>query len=91
MIVKKELPTYPADCHWACQPKACFDEETMLEWIEVILKPYVALAPPHIVPIVLLDSFKVHMVGSVSRAIQALGAEVKFIPPAAPGSSSPST
>ena len=48
----------------------------MLKWVEVVLKPYVALAPPHIVPIVLLDSFKVHMVGSVTRAIEALGCEV---------------
>ena len=57
----------------------------MLEWVEVILKPYVALAPPHIVPIVLLDSFKVHMLGSVTRAIQALSAEVEFIPPGCTG------
>ena len=57
----------------------------MLEWVEVVLKPYVALAPPHIVPIVLLDSFKVHMVGSVTSAIQALGCEVMFIPPGCTG------
>ncbi len=37
--------------------------------------------PPGIVPILFLDSFKVHMLGSIVSKIQALGVEVEFIPP----------
>lgn len=85
-IAKRELPTFPADCHYACQKKAWFDEIVMLEWVEVILKPYVAdHVPPGIIPIILLDSFSVHQKGSVVNAIQALGVEVEFIPPGCTG------
>ncbi len=85
-IARHELPTYPDNCHWACQGKAWFDEEIMLEWVEMVLKPYLLGAPRYIVPfLILLDSFKVHMLGSAVKAIQALGAEVEFIPPGCTG------
>ena len=57
----------------------------MLEWIEHILKPCIADVPPVIVPILFLDSFTVHKMGSVVNAIQALGVEVDFIPPGCTG------
>ena len=57
----------------------------MLEWIEDVLKPNVANVPPGIVPILFLDSFTVHKMGSVVNAIQALGVEVDFIPPGCTG------
>ena len=37
----------------------------MIEWVDDVLAPYVATAPPGIIPILFLDSFKVHMLGSV--------------------------
>ena len=77
----RELPTLPDDLHYACQDKAWFDEATMLVWVRDVLGPYVAGAPRMIVPILFLDSFKVHMKASVVNAIQALGVEVIFIPP----------
>ena len=53
----------------------------MLDWIEVVLKPYVANVPPGIVPSLILDLFTIHKMGSVVNAIQDLGVEVDFIPP----------
>ena len=84
-IARRELPTYPDNCHWACQAKAWFDENIMLEWVEQVLKPYLVSAPPYVVPLILLDSFKVHMLRSAVEAIQSLGAEVEFIPPGCTG------
>ena len=49
------------------------------------LKPYLSGAPHYIVPLILLDSFKVHMLRSAVEAIQSLGAEVEFIPPGCTG------
>ena len=57
----------------------------MLEWVDDVLVPYVATAPPGIVPILFLDSFKVHMLRSIVSKIQALGVEVEFIPPGCTG------
>ncbi len=54
-IARHELPTYPDNCHWACQGKVLwFDEEIMLEWVEMVLKPYLLDAPRYIVPLILL-------------------------------------
>jgi hypothetical protein len=63
----------------------------MLDWVDYVLKPYVATAPVGIIPILFLDSFKVHLLGSVANAIQGLGVELEIIPPAAPVSCSQST
>ncbi len=57
----------------------------MLEWIDEVLAPHVATAPPGIVPLLFLDSFAVHMMGSVVNKIQELGVEVDFIPPGCTG------
>ncbi len=51
----------------------------MLDWVEHVLAPYVATALPGIVPILLLDQFRVHKMGLIVNAIQALGVQVKFI------------
>ncbi len=52
----------------------------MLNWVKLVLAPYLATAPKGIVPILFLDMFKVHMMQSVVQAIQALGVQVEFIP-----------
>jgi hypothetical protein len=57
----------------------------MLEWVCMILVPYIAVAPHHIIPLLLLDSFTVHMKSSIVTAIQALGVQVEFIPPGCTG------
>ncbi len=52
----------------------------MLDWVALVLKPYVATAPKGIIPAIFLDMFSVHMMVLVVNAIQALGVQVKFIP-----------
>ena len=80
-IKRRKLETYPAGAVYKCQAKAWFSEDIMLEWVSDVLAPYVATAPPGVVPLLYLDSFRVHMMGSVVSAIQALGVEVElFIP-----------
>jgi hypothetical protein len=37
------------------------DERVMLCWVEDVLAPYVALAPPGIIPVILLDSYRCHI------------------------------
>jgi len=56
------------------------DERVMIAWVDEILKPYVANAPEHIIPILILDSYRCHMMGSVVQRIQELGVEVRHIP-----------
>jgi hypothetical protein len=60
--------------------KAWFNKQVMLNWVKLVLAPYLATAPKGIVPILFLDMFKVHMMQSVVQAIQALGVQVEFIP-----------
>ncbi len=81
MIAKKEPPTLPAGLIYHIQEKAWFSEDIMFDWIEVVLKPYVANVPEGIVTILFLDSFTVHKMGRIVNGIQALGVEVDFIPP----------
>jgi hypothetical protein len=60
--------------------KAWFNEQVMLDWFALVLKPYVAIVPKGIIPVIFLDMFSVHMMALVVNAIQALGVQVKFIP-----------
>jgi hypothetical protein len=84
-IATRELCDHPQEMKYAMQPKAWFDEATMLDWVDYVLKPYVAMAPVGIIPILFLDSFKVHILGSVADAIQGLGVELEIIPPGCTG------
>jgi hypothetical protein len=66
--------------HYTVQKKGWFDERVMLEWVNNVLAPYIVTAPPDVIPLLLLDSFKVHLKGTITDAIQALGVEIEFIP-----------
>jgi hypothetical protein len=82
-IATKDLKNYPSGCLYACQAKAWMDEDKMNEWIDVVLIPWVKkrrAVNPYCVPLLLLDSYRVHMMGSVVLRIQALGVEVQHIP-----------
>ena len=70
----RKLATNPAGAVYKCQSKAWFSKDIMLEWVHKVLAPYVTTPPPGIVPLLYLDSFRVHMMGSVVGAIQALSA-----------------
>ena len=52
----------------------------MLIRVEKVLKPYIESAPEGIVPLLLLDSYRCHVMASVVNEIQDLGVEVEHIP-----------
>ncbi len=52
----------------------------MLAWVNEVLMPYVATALDHVVPLLILDSYRCHMMGSIVQQIQELGVEVQHIP-----------
>ena len=79
-IEKREVPTYVKDILYGIQPNAWMDERMMLIWVQQVLKPYVKDVPIGIVPLLFLDSYRCHMMGSVVTAIQELGVEVEHIP-----------
>ena len=58
------------------------DETCMLRWVDEVLKPYLVVnrPPPGIVPVILLDAYRCHMMGSVTDAIADLGIEIVSIP-----------
>jgi DDE superfamily endonuclease len=65
------------------------DERVMLQWADDVLKPYVATAPPDIVPLLFLDSYKCHLMSSVVNKIQDLGIKVQHIPGGCTGLTQP--
>lgn len=79
-IAKSELPTYPDSGHYLCQPKAWMDEQAMIKWIDLVLVPWKNAKPPGVVPTLILDAYRVHMMGNIVNQIQSLGIEVVHIP-----------
>jgi hypothetical protein len=79
-IVQREFPTYENNVIHLCQVNAWMDEEAMLVWIEQVLCPHIETAPPGILPVLFLDSYRCHMMASVVGKIQDLGVEVDHIP-----------
>ena len=79
-IVTREFPEFPDGILYTCQDNAWMDEKVMLQWVKKILKPYVDGAPDEVVPLLFLDSYRCHIMGSVVTAIQNLGVEVEHIP-----------
>ena len=79
-IATTEFATYPDGHFYACQKNAWMDERVMLLWAEKVLKPYVETAPEHVIPLLILDSYRCHMMASVVQAIQEMGVEVVHIP-----------
>jgi hypothetical protein len=49
-------------------------------WIDEVLAPYVASVPKRIVPLLLLDQYKCHLMASIVNRIEALGVQVEHIP-----------
>jgi hypothetical protein len=65
------------------------DKEGLLQWIDEILKPYIATVPPGVVPLLFLDSYKCHLMAEVVNKIQDLGVEVDHIPGGCTGLTQP--
>ena len=70
----KELPTYPQVMIYTCQDNAWVDERVMLLWVEQVLKPYVIKAP-----LLFLNYFQCHMMGSVVESIQELRGQIGYL------------
>ena len=75
-----EKSGFPADCSYICQDRAWMDEAVMLQWVKDVLELWSKHVPAGIVPYLLLDSYKCHLMSSVVHAIQDLGIEVDHIP-----------
>ena len=48
-------------------------------WVDVVLKPYVEDIPMGIVPLLILDSYRCHMMASLVQKINNLGVQVEHI------------
>jgi hypothetical protein len=79
-IKKTEFSTYPTDMLYQMQKNAWMDKGVMLFWVERVLKPYIEAAPEHVIPIIFLDLYRCHIMGSVVNAIRSLRCEVQHIP-----------
>jgi len=64
-IATRDLATYPCGCIYGCQSAAWRYEVGMLQWVEQLLKPYVLEASSHVVPLLLLDSYRCRMMSLV--------------------------
>ena len=80
-IQQREFPSYRNESIYACQDRAWMDEKVLQEWVQKVLKPHAEKAPPGIHPILLLDSYRCHLMSSVIDEISsALGVQVEHIP-----------
>ncbi len=52
----------------------------MKRWVDKVLQPYVATAPDDDIPVLLLDSYRCHIMALIANRSTALGAEVIHIP-----------
>jgi hypothetical protein len=79
-VSHREVPTLPVGIVYRLNKKVWFNKQIVLNWVKHVLAPYIALVPPGIIPILLLDQFRVYKMGLIFNAIQALGVQVQFIP-----------
>ena len=79
-IETREFPTFPDQNLYVCQERAWMDERVMRIWVRLVLKPHIEQAPEGVQPIILLDSYRCHMMASIVNAIQDLGVRIENIP-----------
>ena len=60
-LIACEFATYPGEGHYTCQKKAWMDKEMMEKWIEDILVPWQNEKGPDVIPILILDAYRVHI------------------------------
>ncbi len=78
-IAKIELSIYLKDGYCTCQENAWCDKAQMLVWIAGPLTKWKMTLYSSIVPIFVLQAFKVHMMAEVINAIENLGIDVVLI------------
>ena len=79
-MVKCQFPSYIVCSLYACQENSWMDEACMLQWVNDILKPNFQTAYLRIIPALLLDLYRCHMMSSIVEAINDLGVHVEYIP-----------
>ena len=86
-IVNREFPNNPYRDQVAlcCQHAAWQDENNMLEWVEVILVPYLQEKAEGAPAVILLDHFSAHWTDEVDARIRELGVQPYKIPPGCTG------
>ncbi len=79
-IALHEFLMFPAARTYECQDKAWMDEGRMHEWINIVLRPWEEARdlnqPCMQPPILILDSYCIHQMGSVINRIQLMRGEV---------------
>ena len=78
--VQQELKIFPERAVYTIQHNAWMDESVMLQRVDQVLKPWSETVPDDIVPYLLLDSYKVHLMTSVTCHVESLRIEVDHIP-----------
>ena len=56
------------------------NDGVMNKWIDLVLIPWKNEKAPGIVPLLILDAYRIHMMGNIVNQIQSLGIEVIHIP-----------
>jgi hypothetical protein len=82
-IAIRQLPTFPMreNMELNCQDNAWVDEATMIKWIDRVLAPYLQENAAGRSPILVLDSYKVHLMDSIKTRIESLGVRLEYVPP----------
>ena len=75
-----EKSGYLVDCSYICQERAWMDEAVMLQWVKQVLEPWSKNVPDGIMPYLLLDSYKCHLMSSVVHSMQGLRIKVDHVP-----------
>jgi len=80
-ITRRKLPNLDPASIYACQDAAWMDERCMLIWVDEVFSVYLVANPPPegVQPVLLLDSYRCHMMASVVSRIEAMGVHVIHI------------
>ena len=78
--IEREFRNYPEGARYDVQDRAWMDEHTMKKWVDDVLIPYCETAPAGIHPLIILDSYRCHMMKSIVNRIQDAGIQVEHIP-----------
>jgi hypothetical protein len=79
-IERREFRTFDASNLYTCQERAWLDERVTKMWIRLVLRPYVETAPAEIQPVLLLDSYRCHMMATIVQDIDDSGVKIISIP-----------
>ena len=82
-IVWKELKTFNPLAFYSCQKAGWMDKTCIIRWICLVLKDYLQVnspPPPGVVPLLILDEYRYHIMALAVQRIQKLGIEKNHIP-----------